>query len=131
MSELTLPDPKTPLQARAFALLRALDGKEYERATLVVLNNRNEKDTRQALRFMRDHNYIYICRWNGSEPVYKAGVGVDARRPATGRRDAPVKPPEFKIPPPDPLLAALFAPVMRQPPEHTAAPAAARHTAEI
>lgn len=126
MADLLHPEPKTVFQARAYALLRAIAGATLARSTLTTLNAGRAKDTMAALRFLRDHSRVHICHWDDDDPVYMIGAGTDAPRPNSVFKPAPARPVE--IPPPDPLLAALFASAARQLPARTAAPEAESHS---
>lgn len=115
MSNLILPEPKSPLQGRAFKLLRALEGTELPRSALIALNDGRDQDTRRAITFLRDNRYIYTCRYTDdtSEPVYKIGCEVDARVPRSvytkkKREPKPAPGADIRLPPADPLMAALF-----------------------
>lgn len=116
MSNLILPDPKSPLQARAFKLLRALEGCELSRPELIELNDGRDEDTRRAVRFLRDNRYVYVTRYteHAIEPVYAIGCEPDASVPRalyTKKKREPKSAPgsDVKLPPADPLMAALFA----------------------
>lgn len=105
MSNLKLPEPKSPLQARAFALLRALlDRGELSRPQLVEINGGNGPDTRRAILFLRDNCYIFISgsTAEGNQPLYKAGNQPDVNVPRAANT-----PKNFK-PQLDPMSAALF-----------------------
>lgn len=107
MPDLTLPAPKTPLQSRAFALLRAIEhAGELARSDLTALNGGNLQDTKTALLFLREHQHTHICRYADAypaDPVYKFGKGRDARLSRRAKPNEPIRPPAR-----DPLLAALF-----------------------
>jgi hypothetical protein len=111
MSHLILPEPRNPLQARAFALLLAIeDHGQLSRPALISRNDGRDDDTRRCLLFLREQNYLYICGYTDDRhPIYKIGCEIDARRPKGGKPRAPAAPKPITIPPPDPLVAALFA----------------------
>jgi hypothetical protein len=109
MSNLILPEPRNPLQSRAFALLRALEDTQLSRPQLIELNDGRDEDTRRCILFLREQNYIYVCGFaEDRHPVYKIGCELDARRPKGGKRRASPAPKPVTIPPPDPLMSALF-----------------------
>lgn len=109
MSELNLPEPKNPQQARAYALLRQIAAGDLSRSELIEMNRGRAQDTKHAIRFLRDHRHIHIAGGVDIypvDPIYRFGPGVDApyvwcQRPAH-------TPGAALTPRPDPLMAALF-----------------------
>jgi hypothetical protein len=109
MSNLILPTPRNPLQSRAYALLRAIEGHQLARPELIDRNDGRVADTKRCILFLREHNYIYTCGYTDErEPIYKIGCEIDAKRPKGGKRRATADVKPVVIPPPDPLVAALF-----------------------
>jgi hypothetical protein len=111
MSKLILPEPRSPLQSRAHTLLLAIEKHgQLSRPDLIALNDGRVQDTKRCIVFLRhDRKHIYVCGYTDQgEPIYKIGCEPDARRPKGMRRRRAAVPAPIIIPPPDPLMAALF-----------------------
>ncbi len=110
--ELKLGIPRGPLQERAFLLMYALAEGPMRRERLYELMiDASITQKKAALRYLRLERYIYVSRYDDDgEMVFKIGVEPDAKRPKRMKEGFVHRTTTktIKIPPADPLLAALF-----------------------
>lgn len=101
---------KPAITQRAQATLLKLQGADMTMKQLAGLMACSEKTMISVLKHMRVKNQAHICRYERDSSghavyVYRAGAGVDQTPP---RKCAVLPKPAFRIPPPDPLMAAFF-----------------------
>lgn len=112
MSGFDINFPRGAAHHRAIELLRVLEGNELSRSDVCALLDCGDFSSRQAIQVLRDAKLIYICRYDPTTFValFTAGNKPDVQRPKLKYASTAAPAPKpFKMPAPDPLLAALFA----------------------
>lgn len=112
------PDAKKPTEKLAMTLrmpplLELLATGDKTRMQITAGLKWGNSTTASVLLYMRENGHIHIARYelNSSKkeiPVYRAGAGRDATPATTIAKKQAVIPSAIKIPPRDPLMAALF-----------------------